>query len=157
MRALRVTLPWARAAGSISDHIKAATWWSQDHLQKAVSTVHQDTNQGTKWAERDNVTREGGSKTVGTPRAWCKSRVEGTHLHTEMKSIKLQCFRKPLRLGRVVLAKSVSRNARHSISDRLPQRSKRGCFFYLKNNFLIVMMVHNDAVLSVFRYWIPLF
>lgn len=24
-RALRVTLPWARAAGSVSDHIKAAT------------------------------------------------------------------------------------------------------------------------------------
>lgn len=40
------------------------------------------------------MTREGGSETVGTPRAWCKSGVEGTHLHTEMKSIKLQCLRK---------------------------------------------------------------
>lgn len=155
VRALRVTLPWTRAAGSISDHLKAATWWSQDYLQKAVGTMPPDN--GKIWAGKDNVTREGGSETVGTPCAWCKSGVEGTHLHTEMKSTKLQCLRKPLGIGTVILAVCMSRNACHSISDRLPQRSKRGCFFHLKNNFLIVMMVHNDTVLSVFRYWIPLF
>lgn len=77
------------------------------------------------------MTREGSSKTVGIPRAWCKSRVAGSHLHTEMKSIKLQCFEKSLGIGRVVLAVSVSRNACYSISDGLPQRSKRGYFFHL--------------------------
>ena len=92
--------------------------------------------------------REGSSEAVWTPRAWCKSWVEG-HIFTQgRKLIISQCLRQPLRVGMAVLAVHMHRNACHSINDRLSQRSKRGCFFHLKNNFLIVMMVHNDTVLS---------
>lgn len=78
------------------------------------------------------------------------------HLHTrkELNNIAWGSLplRQPLAAGTADFAVQMHINACCCIINKLPWWSKRGCFSHLKNNFFIVMMVHNDTVLSEFMY-----